>query len=107
MLGVPAYALFGGPVRDRIRLCWSHCATYRVSRAREMELPPVNAYFSAVVSDLRIMEIDSDMVLWQGDLVTVKPEIKDGHLVLPAGPGWGPEVNEDAVHAHPPRAGRR
>ena len=40
-LGVPVYALFGGPVRDRIRLYWSHCATYRVSRAKEMSIPPV------------------------------------------------------------------
>jgi galactonate dehydratase len=40
-LGVPVYSLFGGPVRDRIRLYWSHCATYRVSRAKEMHLPPV------------------------------------------------------------------
>src|SRR3990172_6241733 len=29
-LGVPVYALFGGPVRDRIRLYWSHCGTYRL-----------------------------------------------------------------------------
>ena len=28
-------------MRERIRLYWSHCATYRVSRAKEMELPPV------------------------------------------------------------------
>jgi L-alanine-DL-glutamate epimerase-like enolase superfamily enzyme len=24
-LGVPVYELFGGPVRDRMRLYWSHC----------------------------------------------------------------------------------
>jgi L-alanine-DL-glutamate epimerase-like enolase superfamily enzyme len=40
-LGIPVYRLLGGPVRDRIRLYWSHCATYRVSRTREMGLPPV------------------------------------------------------------------
>src|SRR5262245_41274055 len=40
-LGIPVYELLGGPVRDRIRLYWSHCATYRVSRARDMQLPPV------------------------------------------------------------------
>jgi L-alanine-DL-glutamate epimerase-like enolase superfamily enzyme len=62
----------------------------------------MNAHFSAVVPNLRIMEIDPDMVPWQDDLVTVKPEIRDGHLVLPSGPGWGTEVNEDAVRGHPP-----
>ena len=40
-LGIPVYELLGGPVRDRIRVYWSHCATYRVRRAKEMELPPV------------------------------------------------------------------
>jgi L-alanine-DL-glutamate epimerase-like enolase superfamily enzyme len=40
-LGIPVYELLGGPVRDRIRLYWSHCATYRVSRWKEMQIPPV------------------------------------------------------------------
>jgi L-alanine-DL-glutamate epimerase-like enolase superfamily enzyme len=30
-------------------------------------------------------------------------EIKEGHLLLPTGPGWGTDVNEAAVRAHPPR----
>ena len=63
----------------------------------------MNAHFSAVVPNLRIMEIDPDMVPWQDDLVTVKPDIKDGHLTLPTGPGWGTEINEVAVRLHPPR----
>jgi galactonate dehydratase len=29
-LGVPVYELFGGPVRERIPLYWSHCGTTRV-----------------------------------------------------------------------------
>ena len=29
-LGVPVYELFGGPVRTRIPVYWSHCGTYRV-----------------------------------------------------------------------------
>ncbi len=61
----------------------------------------MNAHFAAVVANLRIMEIDPDMVPWQDDLVTVKPRIEDGHLVRPAGPGWGAEIDEDAVRAHP------
>src|SRR3954462_4017179 len=28
-LGVPVYALFGGPVRDRLPLYWSHCGAFR------------------------------------------------------------------------------
>jgi L-alanine-DL-glutamate epimerase-like enolase superfamily enzyme len=64
----------------------------------------MNAHWSAVVPNLRIMETDPDMVPWQDDLVTVKPRIEQGHLLLPTGPGWGTEVNEDAVRAHPPRS---
>ncbi|BAT59797.1 starvation-sensing protein RspA [Variibacter gotjawalensis] len=30
-LGVPVYALLGGKVRDKIRVYWSHCATWRIN----------------------------------------------------------------------------
>ena len=30
-MGVPCYELLGGKVRDRIRLYWSHCATWRIN----------------------------------------------------------------------------
>ena len=33
-LDIPVYELFGGPVRERIRVYWSHCGTYRVNRGR-------------------------------------------------------------------------
>ncbi len=38
-LGVPVYALLGGPVRDRIRLYWSHCGTYRLAWYEDMQIP--------------------------------------------------------------------
>jgi galactonate dehydratase len=63
----------------------------------------MNAHFCAVAPNLRIMEIDPDTVPWYDELVTHKPEIKDGHLLLPTRPGWGTDVNEEAVRAHPPR----
>jgi L-alanine-DL-glutamate epimerase-like enolase superfamily enzyme len=31
LLGVPCYELFGGKIRDRIRVYWSHCATWRIN----------------------------------------------------------------------------
>ena len=42
---------------------------------------------------------DSD-VPWREEL-TSAPEIRDGELVVPAGPGWGCDVDEDVVRAHP------
>src|SRR5439155_3149380 len=40
-LGIPVYELLGGPLRERIRVYWSHAGSYRVSRAREMQIPPL------------------------------------------------------------------
>ncbi len=31
-LGVPCYELFGGKLRDTVRVYWSHCATWRIAR---------------------------------------------------------------------------
>ena len=63
----------------------------------------MNAHFCAVAPNFRIMEIDVDAVPWIDDLYTVTPTIKDGHLILPTGPGWGTEVNEAGVRKHPAR----
>ena len=30
LLGVPCYELLGGKIRDRVRVYWSHCATWRI-----------------------------------------------------------------------------
>src|SRR5712692_3091268 len=49
-LGVPVYELFGGPVRDQIRLYWSHCGTTRARNAARLGLPPIKSY--ADIADL-------------------------------------------------------
>ena len=63
----------------------------------------MSAHFCAALPNFRIMEIDIDDVPWKDDLVTVPPVIEDGHLVLPTGPGWGADLDEDAVRRHPPK----
>ena len=40
-LGIPVYEMLGGPVREKIRLYWSHCGTYRVAWPEEMTIPPI------------------------------------------------------------------
>jgi galactonate dehydratase len=62
----------------------------------------ISTHFGAVVPNFRVMELDVIQVPWAYDLLTVKPEIKNGHMKLLPGPGWGAEVNEDAVREHPP-----
>jgi galactonate dehydratase len=43
-LGIPVYEMLGGPLRERIRLYWSHCGTYRVGqRAADLQVPPVKS----------------------------------------------------------------
>ena len=44
--GVPVYALFGGPFRQRVPVYWTHCGSYRVRHAAFYErlgLPPVRS----------------------------------------------------------------
>ena len=42
-LGVPVYELFGGKVRDRLPLYWSHCGSYRFRNAAIMGVEPVRS----------------------------------------------------------------
>ena len=60
----------------------------------------VSASLCAVLPNVRIMEIDIDDVSWKDDLVTNKPEIIDGHMTVPTGPGWGTDLNEEVVREH-------
>jgi galactonate dehydratase len=39
-LGVPCYALLGGKIRDRVRVYWSHCATWRINHPTFFQ-PPI------------------------------------------------------------------
>jgi len=43
-LGVPVYELFGGPLRDRVRLYWSHCGTTRARMGSVLGKPPLKTY---------------------------------------------------------------
>jgi L-alanine-DL-glutamate epimerase-like enolase superfamily enzyme len=63
----------------------------------------MSAHMCAVAPNVRIMEFDADQPPWMDDLVTVAPTIRDGYLSIPTGPGWGTELNEAAVRAHPAR----
>jgi len=40
-LNVPIYELFGGPHREKIRLYWSHCGTYRARNSEMLGTPPL------------------------------------------------------------------
>ncbi len=92
---------------------WQSMKIAAMADAHEVNVAPHNfyghlcsmmsAHFCAAIPNFRIMEIDIDDVPWKDDLVTHVPEIVDGHFVVPARPGWGTDVDEEAVRAHPPR----
>ncbi|MDG2276981.1 MAG: mandelate racemase/muconate lactonizing enzyme family protein [Pseudomonadales bacterium] len=63
----------------------------------------ISAHFCASIPNFRIMEIDIDDVPWKDELVTHPPEIRDGKLVISDRPGWGTDIDETVVAAHPPR----
>jgi galactonate dehydratase len=58
-------------------------------------------HLCAVLPNVRIMEIDIDDVPWKADLVTNPPRIEHGEMLLPTGPGWGAEIVEEVLAAHP------
>ena len=67
---------------------YSHLATF------------ISASLCAVLPNVRIMEIDIDDVPWKDDLVTQTPEIIAGNMSIPAGPGWGTELNEEQLNKY-------
>ncbi len=62
----------------------------------------MSAHLCAAIPNFRVMEIDIEDVPWKDDLVSKPPVIEDGELLMPTGPGWGVEINEDVIRAHPP-----
>ena len=90
-------------ILESLKIAWMADA-YEVNVAPHNFYSPLatmmSTHFAAAVPNLRIMEIDPDVVPWYYDLVTVPPKIERGHLTIPTGPGWGTEVNEEVVRAH-------
>ena len=67
---------------------YSHLATF------------ISAQWCAAIPNVRILEVDVDDVPWREELTTAVPEIRNGSLTIPSGPGWGADVNEDVVREH-------
>ena len=61
----------------------------------------MSAHFCAIAPNVRIMETDVDQAPWVPELVTTEPVIRDGYVYVPDGVGWGTEVDEATVRAHP------
>ena len=68
---------------------YSHLATF------------ISAQWCAAIPNVRILEVDVDDVPWREQLTTGVPEIRDGKVAIPSGPGWGADVNENVLREHP------
>lgn len=63
----------------------------------------MSAAFCAAVPNLRVMEIDIEDVPWKSALLTEPLRVEAGALLVPTGIGWGADIDEDVLRAHPPR----
>jgi L-alanine-DL-glutamate epimerase-like enolase superfamily enzyme len=60
------------------------------------------AAFCASVPNFQIMEFDIDQPRWMSDILSHPPTAEGGKLKMPTRPGWGTDVLEEGVLAHPP-----
>lgn len=89
---------------------WQSLKIATMAEAYEVNVAPHNftgnlsalmsAHLSAALPNFRVLELDVDRVPWKDEFLTWVPEVEDGYLALPPGPGWGAELNEDAICAH-------
>jgi galactonate dehydratase len=79
--------------------------TYDVNVAAHCSAGPLgalmSAHFCAAIPNFRIMEYEADSVPWAASLLTRPNRIESGEFVLPDGAGWGADIDEAVVRAHP------
>ena len=63
----------------------------------------MGAHLCAVLPNFKAMEFVVDEVPWMQDFFTHPLEIHQGVMRVPTRAGWGMDVNEEALQAHPPR----
>jgi L-alanine-DL-glutamate epimerase-like enolase superfamily enzyme len=62
-----------------------------------------SAHFAASIPNFRILEYRWDEAPWSASFLTHPNEVENGQLVLSDRPGWGSDINEDALKEWPPR----
>ena len=54
----------------------------------------------ASVTNVKISESDAVQAPWREELVTVLPDIHNGMVTIPTAPGWGTDLNEEALRKY-------
>ncbi|MYD42815.1 MAG: mandelate racemase/muconate lactonizing enzyme family protein [Gammaproteobacteria bacterium] len=90
--GVPCYEILGGKVRDEIRVYWSHCGTWRISRPGEFAAPVRN------LDDIRSLGREVAAEGFTALKTNIFRETENGMV------GWSPGFNRnDDPSRTPPR----
>lgn len=63
----------------------------------------MSLHLAAAASNLRIMELRVDEAPWTREYLTHPPVVENGEMRVPDRPGWGADINEEALRARPPR----
>jgi galactonate dehydratase len=63
----------------------------------------MSLHLSAAAPNLRIMELRVDEAPWTHEYLTHPPVVQDGWMLVPDRPGWGTDINEEALRARPAR----
>jgi L-alanine-DL-glutamate epimerase-like enolase superfamily enzyme len=66
----------------------------------------ISANLAATIPNLAVMETDLDAVPWRHEFYTHAPEIAGGEMTVPDRPGWGTEIDVEAVARHPSAIGK-
>jgi L-alanine-DL-glutamate epimerase-like enolase superfamily enzyme len=61
----------------------------------------MGAHFAAAIPNFRIAELVLDEASWVPSFFTHPLAIENGSILVPDRPGWGTDVNEEAVRRHP------
>jgi galactonate dehydratase len=67
----------------------------------------INVHYALSISNFLILEFQNDHVPGRRELLTEVLEVKDGYIEPPTKPGWGVELNEEFIEAHPYKAWTR
>lgn len=63
----------------------------------------MSLHLAAAATNLRTMELRVDEAPWTREFLTHPPVVENGEMLVPDRPGWGSDIDEEAVRACPPR----
>ena len=128
-LGVPVYELIGGKVRDRVPLYANGWLGTRSPHgpqssgfekpvlfdnaeamgafARSVDVPiatVASLHLDMSIPNCHMQELFLNSLQEYDDVLTNPIPIADGFATVPEGPGWGTEIDDEALKKYPPSA---